>query len=231
MKVLREEETPTVLDVEQGSEQEARGTPSRGWGWAAGLLTIALCASATIILTWHPQNQDQSENRNGLQLKLRQLAGIEKDAIHLTGEYDKEANSTAVTWIANSDHGFIQGKLALEGNKIVIPHNGLYFVYSQASFYLKCGVKQGDPTGELLSVRYALLRWSDSYGRVWKPLLNTERSVCRRAEGEGLGYSGIYLGAIFKLQEGDMLATYVPNHLLSNVEENSGQTFFGAFAL
>lgn len=71
-------------------------------------------------------------------------------------------------------------------------------------------------------------------GRV--PLIGGVRSACQSAGGSEGGeaaghgwYNTIYLGAVFKLKEGDKLWT--ETNQLSKVEKEEGKTFFGVFAL
>ncbi|KAG9328307.1 hypothetical protein JZ751_015035 [Albula glossodonta] len=195
------------------------------WKWVSALLVLVLCGTAALLLITH------------FQLKLRHLAGSDKAAIHLVGNYRKEVLNSSIMWSSNSDQAFAQGGLKLEGNEIVIPRHGLYFVYSQASFRLACssGAKQGGKAGELVHVSHALDRWSDSYGGRYRALLATTQSACKIAENDGKSgknwYSGIYLGAVFELDEGDRLRSNNNEKTLPSLTSENGKTFFGAFAL
>lgn len=117
-------------------------------------------------------------------------------------------------------------------NQIVIPESGLYFVYSQASYSVSCGA---DRDGEAAPLSHRILRHADSIGGK-VPLIGGIRSACQSAGGSEAGeaaghgwYNTIYLGAVFKLKEGDMLWT--ETNQLSKVEKEEGKTFFGVFAL
>ena len=112
----------------------------------------------------------------------------------------------------------------------MIPQSGLYFVYSQASFRVSCGGE----AAPLVPPSHRVWRYSDSIGsRV--SLMSAVRSVCQSGAQRDDGgddvtwYSAIYLGAMFQLNRGDRLWT--ETNLLSELETDEGNTFFGVFAL
>lgn len=147
------------------------------------------------------------------------------------GYYDDEdKNMKAVEWKSGQGQGFAQGGLKLEENQISIPHTGLYFVYSQASFRVSCS--EDDGTKPLTPLSHRVWRYSDSINNN-ASLMSAVRSVCQSAaqeDADGPGwYSTIYLGAVFRLNRGDKLWT--ETNQLSQLETNNGNTFFGVFAL
>lgn len=115
----------------------------------------------------------------------------------------------------------------MEDNKIIIPDNGLYFVYSQASFRVPCHV---DTEEEVIHLSHKIQRLSDSIGSE-ASLMSAIRSVClSAAQEDGRGrYTAIYLGAVFKLNKGDKLWT--ETNQLSLLETDDGKTYFGVFKL
>lgn len=145
------------------------------------------------------------------------------------GHYNPQVSNETVEWYDNADQSFALG-LKLEGNEIKIPQNGLYFVYSQASYLLSC--TGDDEEGKVMHMSHTVLRYSASYGS-YKPLLSAIRSACKEANNEDSlqWYGAIYLGAAFKLEAGDRLRTSMDTTLLPNVETDGGKTFFGAFSL
>lgn len=139
-----------------------------------------------------------------------------------------------LAWLTSQGQAFSQGNLQLQNNRIIIPKNGLYFVYSQASFSVSCGGNHGSDA-ELTPLSHRIWRLADSMGgRV--PLMSGERSACQSSRGaEGSEpashnwYNTIYLGAVFKLRENDELWT--ETHPMSKVDKEEGKIFFGVFAL
>lgn len=128
------------------------------------------------------------------------------------------------------DSAFAQGGLRLLNNKIEVPENGLYFVYSQASFRVSWR-DEGEQHPVTLS--HQVSRSSKSVGTK-VALLSSVRSACQnlqeddRRSGRGC-YSTIYLGAVFKLHKGDKLETETSH--LKELDTDDGKTFFGVFAL
>lgn len=148
-----------------------------------------------------------------------------------TGHYNPQFSNSSVQWFDDADQSFASG-LKLEDNEIRIPHNGLYFVYSQASYHLSCKDKDKEAEGEVMHMSHTVERYSGAYGS-YKPLLNAIRSACKKTTKEDHvnWYGAIYLGAAFKLEAGDRLRTNMDKKLLPRVETRGGKTFFGAFSL
>lgn len=143
-------------------------------------------------------------------------------------------------WRNGQGQAFAQGGFKLKENQIVIPHTGLYFVYSQASFRVSCNDGDGDDDEDdgaerrLMPLSHRILRFSDSIGSETS-LMSAVRSACQLAAPEdgyrsGRGwYNAIYLGAVFQLNGGDRLWT--ETNQLTELETDEGKTFFGVFAL
>lgn len=133
-------------------------------------------------------------------------------------------------WRKDDGQAFSQGGFKLQGNQILIPHTGLFFVYSQASFRVKCN----GPGENTTPLSHVIWRYSDSIGDNAN-LLSGVRSVCQQNYGNsesniGEGwYNAVYLSAVFHLNEGDKLWT--ETNRLTNVEPEQGKNFFGVFEL
>lgn len=145
------------------------------------------------------------------------------------GEHGKEE----LVWKNDQGQAFTQGGFKLEDNTIDIPANGLYFVYSQASFRVSCGDGDKEERGST-PLSHRVWRHSDSLGGR-ATLLTAVRSACQltaqeggHSEGGGW-YNTIYLGAVFQLKAGDKLST--ETNQLSQLETDEGKNFFGVFAL
>uniref|UniRef100_A0A4W5KRJ1 Lymphotoxin-alpha n=1 Tax=Hucho hucho TaxID=62062 RepID=A0A4W5KRJ1_9TELE len=217
---------------------------SRGWLWrlCGVLLVAALCAAAALLFAWCQHGrltmmQDEMEPQLEILIgakdthqTLKQIADNAKAAIHLEGEYNPNFTTDTVQWRKDDGQAFSQGGFELQGNQILIPHTGLFFVYSQASFRVKCK----GPGEHTTPLSHVIWRYSDSIG-VNANLLSGVRSVCQRNYGDaesniGKGwYNAVYLGAVFQLNEGDKLWT--ETNRLTDVETEQGKNFFGVFAL
>ncbi len=130
---------------------------------------------------------------------------------------------------------FAKGGFRLENNHIIIPQNGLYFVYSQASFRVSCSDGDEERDGKRHTpLSHRIWRFSDSIGSK-ASLMSAVRSACQNTVQEdsyGVGqgwYNTIYLGAVFQLNKDDRLWT--ETNQPSELETDEGKTFFGVFAL
>ncbi|XP_018936088.1 tumor necrosis factor [Cyprinus carpio] len=203
------------------------------WRVCGVLLAVALCAAAAVCFTLN-KSQNNQEGGNALRLTLRDHLSKEnvtsKVAIHLTGAYDSDVCKDNLDWKQNQDQAFVSGGLELVDREIIIPNDGIYFVYSQVSFHISC---KHDVTEDqdVVHMSHAVLRYSESYGS-YKPLFSAIRSACVHAsDSEDLWYNTIYLGAAFNLRARDRLRTETTKELLPRVESENGKTFFGVFAL
>lgn len=132
------------------------------------------------------------------------------------------------------DQSFTKGGLKLEDNNIVIPHDGLYFVYSQASYEIKCKSSEEDSENSNIHLSYSI-RWTSltSPSTSKHFLLSGVKTMCQtKTEEQGNGhtvYDSIYLGAVFQLYKGDKLSTEANKPAAIN--KHSSKTFFGVFEL
>lgn len=115
----------------------------------------------------------------------------------------------------------------LINNKLVVPLDGLYFVYSQVLFS-----HQGCPHNHVL-LTHTVSRVAVSYQSKVN-LLSAIKSPCHGETPEGAEakpwYEPIYLGGVFQLEKGDELSAEInlPEYL--DFAE-TGQVYFGIVAL
>ncbi|XP_057684029.1 tumor necrosis factor a (TNF superfamily, member 2) [Corythoichthys intestinalis] len=199
-----------------------------------GLTLFLACAAAVVFFSsLYSKNPGQDEVGFDIHHTLRHISNV-RAAIHLTGQYNSQiANS--VEWINQVDPSHSQGGLELKDNEIVIPQSGLYFVYSQVSFRVSCRKDDNDDASatSLIHLTHRVRRWSNSFGNdEYRTILHSVRTACQKTdtEEEGNWYSAVYMGAVFNLNKGDKLKT-VTEKMLPNLEEETGKTFFGVFAL
>lgn len=159
-------------------------------------------------------------------------ADSKKKSFLILGEHEQH-DTKSPHWVSGVDQSFTKGGLKVENNAILIPHDGLYFVYSQASFSILCKSSEEDNDGSNTHLSYSV-RWSSltSPSKTKRHLLNAVKSVCQTKTDEQMNghvYESIYLGAVFQLYQGDKLSTET-NHL-DGIRTHSSQTFFGVFEL
>lgn len=160
--------------------------------------------------------------------------------LYSTGE-PNSAIKTSIEWKKQVDQSHAQGGLELINNEIVIPHNGLYFVYCQASFEVSCSSSDADDTNSMVYLSHIVERSSKTYAnddtkQPYHTILRSVRTACQKTtssnpEEDGSWYSAVYNGAVFSLNKGDRLRTQMAEKMLAMVEEGSGKNFFGVFAL
>ncbi|RXN18738.1 tumor necrosis factor-like protein [Labeo rohita] len=221
--MVKYETTIVDLEASAGGVYQTTVAPvpvksSRSWIWKtlAAIAFIALCAVAAVFFAWHVTKQNQTE--------LPSYS--EKQISTTTGEHSSSLPNDSLKWVSGVDQSFEQGGLKLDDNKILIPADGLYFVYSQVSYSIQCNPDEDELTQKFLS--HSIWRYTDAVTD-WKPLQNSAHSVCQSQEDGKTTYSTIYLGAVFKLMQGDKLSTKTSH--AAEVEENYAKTFFGVFAL
>lgn len=158
-----------------------------------------------------------------------------------TGEYNPNV-TTSVKWMSDVDQFHSQGGLELKNNEIVIPRNGLYFVYSQASFRVSCSGSDADDitSKHMVHLSHTVKRWSSTFGdddeESYQTILHSVRTACQKTAGgdsnsDGSWFSAVYMGAVFHLKTGDRLKTVMEKKMLEKLEDEPGKTFFGVFAL
>uniref|UniRef100_G3PJA0 Lymphotoxin-alpha n=1 Tax=Gasterosteus aculeatus TaxID=69293 RepID=G3PJA0_GASAC len=241
-------------DVERGLDErmvvlvEKKPSAGRLCKMSVAILVVALCLGGILLLAWFWPGlklccEDISQRLTFVFFSsdhhstLRQISSKAKAAIHLEGNYeeDDDGSQGRLEWKSGQGQAFAQGGFRLEGNKIVIPHTGLYFVYSQSSFRVSCGDGDEEGAGQShVPLSHRVWRYTNSLGKE-ASLMNAVRSACQNApqedgfrDGQGW-YNAIYLGAVFKLNKGDRLRT--ETNQLSELETDDGKTFFGVFAL
>ncbi|XP_077576847.1 tumor necrosis factor b (TNF superfamily, member 2) [Stigmatopora nigra] len=239
------------------------------WKLSAALLAAALCLGIVFLLAWYWHDRPHAtapsvgptqalvgdgENSDPHHT-LKKIGTNAKAAIHLEGIYE-EGGKAQLQWRNGQGQTFAQGGLDLRDNQIAVPHTGLYFVYSQASFRITCerdgtgGAGAADAGaadagaadvgagagGAPVPLSHRVWRYSDSVGRK-ASLMSAVRSACQQggasAEDDGGAkhgwYNALYLGAVFQLNKDDRLWT--ETNQVSELETDGGKTFFGVFAL
>ncbi|KAI3358384.1 hypothetical protein L3Q82_014692, partial [Scortum barcoo] len=221
-----ESECKVILDATVDTEARKQTTQSNRLSskLTTALLAFTLClAAAAAVLVFNSHTKG---------------TGQEKDHF---GEYNPDMKNS-VEWKSHVDQSHSQGGLELNNNEIVIPQNGLYFIYSQASFRVSCSSSDTDDSTSkpMVHLSHTVQRWSSSYGtvdgkKVYQTILHSVRTACQKTDSsepdqEGSWFSAVYMGAVFNLKTGDRLRTVMEEKMLKDLEDEPGKTFFGVFA-
>jgi hypothetical protein len=130
----------------------------------------------------------------------------------------------SLRWRANTDRAFLRHGFSLNNNSLLVPTNGLYFVYSQVVFSGESCSPNVIPTPLYLAHEVQL--FSSQYP-FHVPLLSAQKSVCPGPQGPWV--RSVYQGAVFLLTKGDQLSTHTDG--ISHLHFSPSSVFFGAFAL
>ncbi|XP_076832467.1 tumor necrosis factor b (TNF superfamily, member 2) isoform X2 [Brachyhypopomus gauderio] len=228
-------------DVYQATVKSLRPPSGSGkWKTVGTVILLVSCVTAAVFLTWHFTTRDQQEAHTDMhshtgadhQKMLRHIGKDKMAAIHLHVS-DQDNKGMSLQWVSDVDQSFSKGGLKLKDNAIVIPSDGIYYVYTQASFTLQCQSSGEDAD---VTLNHAV-SWSSpaspSAPGNQKYLLDGVKSVCQSSmqgqkNDESL-HDVIYLGAIFRLHKGDKLSTET-NHG-DKIDDQGSKTFFGVFKL
>ncbi|XP_074385921.1 LOW QUALITY PROTEIN: uncharacterized protein LOC141725795 [Zonotrichia albicollis] len=135
----------------------------------------------------------------------------------------------SLRWQAGVAPALVRNGVRLRGRtRLVVPRDGLYFVYASAAFSGgRCGARGAPPRRPLrLAVVAALSR---EYPRD-VPLLRAARSVCPPGGLGGLWAETLYQGAVFQLRRGDRLAATTSAGRFLDLH-GAGHAYFGVLGV
>ncbi|CAH2314389.1 tumor necrosis factor-like [Pelobates cultripes] len=141
-----------------------------------------------------------------------------KLAAHLTGVRSKNE----ISWKGESQNSFLENEMKLKNNALVIPKDGLYFVYTQVIF---TGLSCVDTNA--IQLTHKVNKYSDSEGDA-SPILTSTKTACE-VQSKSAWFHPIYQGGIFQLDKGDVLSTSTTD--IKYVDTNNGKTYFGILAI
>ncbi|XP_068779999.1 tumor necrosis factor-like isoform X2 [Struthio camelus] len=171
-----------------------------------------------------------------------QAQGKDKPAAHVVAS---SSSPGGLVWDDRVAPSLVRNGVRLQGNKLVVPRDGLYFVYAAAAFQ---GARCPPRAAAARPLRLSVSRFSEEYPRD-VPLLTAVRSVCpgggggggrrrrrrRRGDGDGDGgeddgrqlwFESLYQGAVFQLRRGDQLAATTTAERFLDLH-GGGQAYFG----
>ncbi|XP_005750745.1 tumor necrosis factor-like [Pundamilia nyererei] len=222
-------------DTEKQATQEIKPRSKLTMALLAFTLCLAATAAAALVVNRRAEAPGQNEDNFDLHHTLRQISNV-RAAIHLQGVHNY-SRKTSVEWQKDVDQSHSQGGLELDKNEIVIPRDGLYFVYSQASFRVDCSSDADDTSSHpMVHLSHTVKRWSRSYAPEYVTILHSIRTVCQKttsgdSDKDGNWYTAVYMGAVFNLYAHDRLRTQTEEAMLEKLEDEPGKNFFGVFAL
>ncbi|XP_077688946.1 tumor necrosis factor [Eretmochelys imbricata] len=136
-------------------------------------------------------------------------------------------DSKELIWTDEVAHTMMQNGMALVNNKLVVPSDGLYFIYSQVVF-------KGDKCPEeSIYLQHTIFRYSVEYPEN-VALLRAIKSFCEGSKAakneKGVQFESIYQGAVFQLMKGDEISSEIHSAQYLDLNSN-GQVYFGVIAL
>ncbi|MBN3284081.1 TNFA factor, partial [Polyodon spathula] len=224
-----------ALDIERSGLVVVRETSKKSdrcWK-RIGLLSFMLLTAATLVLVMMYFGVIPS--------KIKQTNTVISTTPEVSMEVietDFSKGHTKLSWLSNVNQAFLQNGMRLENEQeLVIPADGLYFIYAQVVFK-GMGSSSEDKgasnswngcsgcgsSTKILSL--SVERLSDAYP-MYESILSTSRSIYLQKNQGGVWIAPLYQGALFKLTQGDKLQVKAsPLDLI-----NDSKTFFGAFAV
>uniref|UniRef100_A0A8C4WSY9 Lymphotoxin-alpha n=1 Tax=Gopherus evgoodei TaxID=1825980 RepID=A0A8C4WSY9_9SAUR len=207
-----------VCDIEKGGVIVVRESrPADGRWKCLSICSFLLLVGATAVFALlHFRN-------GGPLVSQLQAQSLKKPAAHVVASSD----SKELIWTDKVAHTMMQNGMTLVNNKLVVPSDGLYFIYSQVVF-------KGDKCPEeSIPLRHTIFRYSVEYPEN-VPLLMAIKSFCEGSKAadnkEGVWFESIYQGAVFQLMKGDEISSEIDSAQYLDLDSN-GQVYFGVIAL
>ncbi|XP_075042007.1 tumor necrosis factor-like [Mixophyes fleayi] len=220
----------TQVRTEEPLLQPVQNTRTPCFHWFSVSSFVLLLGATIFLALLHFQiiptaNKEEFQVPEVLQIKSyldsvphAQAMDRKRLAAHMKGQ----VNGGNIQWQHSTINVFKDNDIHLKGNKLEIPKQGLYFVYTQVVFTGKncLNTKKKD-------LRHTVKRETESYEKELAILTST-KTVCE-VSSESSWTQPIYQGALFILDEGDILSTETTNLELLN--PNDGQVYFGILAI
>uniref|UniRef100_A0A8C3S6U8 Tumor necrosis factor n=1 Tax=Chelydra serpentina TaxID=8475 RepID=A0A8C3S6U8_CHESE len=214
-----------VCDIEKGGVivvRESRAANGR-WKCLSVCSFLLLVGATAVFALLHFRNGGPLASQVSPMTMKLQAQSLKKPAAHVVASSD----SKELIWTDKVAHTMMQNGMALVNNKLVVPSDGLYFIYSQVVF------KGEKCPEESIHLRHTILRYSVEYPEN-VPLLMAIKSFCEGSQAakneEGVRFESIYQGAVFQLMKGDEISSEIDSAQYLDLDSN-GQVYFGVIAL
>ncbi|XP_063289332.1 lymphotoxin-alpha-like [Pelobates fuscus] len=183
------------------------------WASIVTLLYLLSLASSSPVQSRASHSKVAKDNK-GQRFNMKPAAHFEADPFVRNN----------LLWTNDTDNGINQGQLSLIDNKVYIPSDGFYYIYTQATF-------SGHSCPQLMQIllSHVVLLQHDPEDDD-KILLSAQKTAC--VEGATTTSSwrrSIFQGGVFKLKKGNLVYTNTTKEKNLNLEP--GQTYFGIYAL
>ncbi|XP_053545133.1 tumor necrosis factor-like [Bombina bombina] len=151
-----------------------------------------------------------------------QIKAGKKLAAHCPGHKQNKQLVWEKSTLMDEDSDPEDEQVKLQNNALVIPSDGLYFVYTQVAFTGR-NCNRNQP----LYLSHTVNRRSLSY-EAPEPVLTSTKSVCEVKSGSPW-FQPMYQGGLFQLEKGDILSTVTSN--VDHLDANESQVYFGVVAI
>uniref|UniRef100_A0A8C5MKC3 Lymphotoxin-alpha n=1 Tax=Leptobrachium leishanense TaxID=445787 RepID=A0A8C5MKC3_9ANUR len=148
----------------------------------------------------------------------RALASKERKlAAHLTGM----RNGNEIRWQGESLNSLLEDGMKLKNNALVIPRDGLYFVYTQVVYTGSTCINTNT-----MQLTHTVRRHSVSTDDQ-SPILTSTKTACE-VHSKSTWFQPMYQGGLFHLEKGDVLSTTTTN--VNHLDTTNGKSYFGILA-
>ncbi|XP_043939187.1 lymphotoxin-beta isoform X2 [Protopterus annectens] len=181
----------------------------------AVVVTLLLSVPTTALLSLYFTRDNAKQNASVQQIH-------DENSTHGVAPKNKTLVHThRIQWQSTAGHAFIRNEIQYSpSHSIVIPQQGLYYVYCQVGFRGK-GCHKGIP----FTLTNQVFHEHDSYPQPILLLAGIE-TVCGNEQFAKTWYTALTQGALVHLDKNHHLYVNVSHPLLVNYED--GKTFFGA---
>ncbi|KAM8952758.1 tumor necrosis factor-like [Pelodytes ibericus] len=209
--------------------------PKQNYCHWLGICSFALLAATTIFFALlHFEIIPSSANKDKFQMpeilriktyldSLPQESRVQarhanKLAAHLIGELTEQ---NEIHWDGTVLGSLMEDGMKVEENALVIPRDGLYFVYTQVVFTGSSCLNT-----DAIQFTHTVSRNNESIGGKMAILTST-KTACERPS-KSTWFQPMYQGGVFHLEQGDTLSTETTN--TKYLEDNDGKIYFGILA-
>ncbi|KAM6472744.1 tumor necrosis factor-like [Liasis olivaceus] len=224
-----------VHDVEKGSVVVIRESPQKDHHWKClSICSFLLLIGAMVVFALlqlgafgQSEKQDSKTHGNSFSEHLPDTMKVQalrsgKPAAHAVAS---SFHVSQLTWTTKVVPSILENGMMLneQDNSLIVPSDGLYFVYSQLVFHK-------DHCAKPLLLTHNITCLSSEFNSEVE-LLKSIKSVCEdSSSSKKLWFESIYQGAVFKLNKGDRLWSKTDSPEFLDFTQST-QIYFGVIAM